>query len=236
MTTLTLQRAEQDIGGIVVLLAIFALLTWSYMRLLKGGRPLDRAQRKMFLYAFEFAAAMCLTMMLGSWFHWPTWIWFTLIAVWGVLILYIAWRRSQRKQTGAAASKAKIPYLAAGLPTVGLLVGLIGSWVEWTLVAEGSGRLGVGLLWSAGVVASIWLAGAYRHVVVMTALRAFVALAVIGAIGERSVAPAIVAAGAILVAVQRLWKPSAPSLIDLEALRGEAKATSDSSHAGNKRN
>jgi hypothetical protein len=217
----------------------FLFLSWSTMRTINAGRPLDRVQRRLVAYGAFFALGMCYVMAVGSWFHWPTWIWFTLIAVWGVLILYIAWRRSQRKETGtaAAAPKAKIPYLAAGLPTVGLLVGLIGSWVEWTLVAEGSGRLGVGLLWSAGVVASIWLAGAYRHVVVMTALRAFVALAVIGALGERRVAPAIVAvAGAILVAIQRLWKPNAPSLIDLEALSGEAKATSEGSHAGNKRN
>jgi hypothetical protein len=233
-----MNRYLQDILGVSIALGCFILLSWSYTRAINRGRPFSPLQRKLFAYALTFVLADACTMMVGSWFHWPTWIWFTLIAVWGVLILYIAWRRSQRKQTGAAASKAKIPYLAAGLPTVGLLVGLIGSWVEWTLVAEGSGRLGVGLLWSAGVVASIWLAGAYRHVVVMTALRAFVALAVIGALGERRVAPAIVAAvaGAILVAIQRLWKPSAPSLIDLEALRGEAKATSDSSHAGNKRN
>jgi hypothetical protein len=223
-------------GGVL----LFVVMAWGYTRMgVNWGRPLSSFQRKLLGYSSAFVLAMSYTMVVGPLLlHWPRWAWFTLIAVWGVLILYIAWRRSQRKQTGAAASKAKIPYLAAGLPTVGLLVGLIGSWVEWTLVAEGSGRLGVGLLWTAGVVASIWLAGAYRHVVVMTALRAFVALAVIGALGERSVAPAIVAAvaGAILVAIQRLWKPSAPSLIDLEALSGEAKATSEGSHAGNKRN
>ncbi len=123
----------------------FLFLSWSTMRTINAGRPLDRVQRRLVAYRAFFAVGMCYIMAVGSWLHWPAWIWFTLIAAWGVLILYIAWRRSQRKQTGAEAPKAKIPYLAAGLPTVGLLVGLIGSWVEWTLVAEDSGRLGVGL-------------------------------------------------------------------------------------------
>ena len=165
-----------------------------FMRSMHPGRP--RCLFKRLLgYGFVFVLAMMYTMMAGSLLHWPHWSGFALIGVWGVLIFYIAWRRSHRNQPGApGVARPKIPYGRTGVPTLALLVCLVGASVEWDAVSGGSGRAWVALLWTAGVAASVWLAQRYRRTVVITALRAFVALAAIGAIAERTVAAVVVAA------------------------------------------
>ena len=141
--------------------------------------------------------------------------------MWGVLIFYIAWRRSHRNQPGApGVARPKIPYGRTGVPTLALLVCLVGASVEWDAVSGGAGRAWVALLWTAGVAASVWLAQRYRRTVVITALRAFVALAAIGAIAERTVAAVVVAAASALalVLLQKLWNPPSPPIEDFSEL------------------
>lgn len=197
------------------------LMAWGFMRSLRPGRPLVPLHRKLLGYGFIFFLAMDYTMMAGGMLHWPPWSAFTLIGVWGVLIFYIAWRRSHRNQPGApGVPRTKIPYGRAGLPTAALLVCLVGAFVEWGVVAGGTGHAWVALLWTAGAAASVWLAQRYRRTVVITALRAFVVLAVIGAIAERTLAPVVVAAaaGVLLVVLQKLWNPPAPPIEDFDEL------------------
>lgn len=197
------------------------LLGWGFMRSMHPGRPLMPFQRRLLKYGFIFGLAMCYTMTAWAYLHWPHWSGFTLIGVWGVLIFYIAWRRSHRNQPGApGVPRPKIPYGRAGVPTAALLVCLVGAFVEWGVVAGGTGHAWVALLWTAGAAASVWLAQRYRRTVVITALRAFVALAVIGAIAERTLAPVVVAAAAavLLVVLQKLWNPPAPPIEDFDEL------------------
>jgi hypothetical protein len=216
------------------------MMAWGFMRSMHPTRPLGSSERRLLGYGLAFFIAMGYTLMVGPLFlRWPRWVWFTLIAAEGILIFYIAWRRSHLKQPGApAATEPKVPYLGAGLPTVTLLVCLVGSVVEWDLVAGRSGRLWVAFLWTAGVVASIWLARKYRHAAVVAALRTFIALAVIGAIAERDAAAVIIAggAGAVLVVLQKLWRKPQPPFVDLAALSSESEADSKSSHVGIRRN
>ena len=46
--------------------------------------------------------------------------------MWGVLIFYIAWRRSHRNQPGApGVARSKVPYGRAGVPTLALQMAVV---------------------------------------------------------------------------------------------------------------
>ena len=163
-------------------------------------------------------------MMLGSWFHLPTAIWFVAIGVWGValaLILWVRYVRNRRLHGGPAPKTPTRAYVSIGLPFLGVLISLIMSAIEWDFVAEGKGHLWQALAWTAALAASIWLARQNRRAALVMAFRVFLFLGVIGAIGHPSVA-VFVALGIVAVGyflVERIWpKHSDPAVLDFEAL------------------
>lgn len=91
----------QDLLVVNVAIAVAAGFGWGWARAVRGGRPLTPLLRGMLLFGLLFAAGMGYIMMFGSWFAWPTRVWFVLMAVWGVLLALIAWWRRHGKSEGA---------------------------------------------------------------------------------------------------------------------------------------
>jgi hypothetical protein len=87
----------QDLLVVNLAVAAAVALCWGWGRTVRGGRPLTPPLRGMLLFGFLFALGMGYIMMFGSWFAWPTRIWFVLIAAWGVLLALIVWWRHLRK-------------------------------------------------------------------------------------------------------------------------------------------
>jgi len=160
---------------------------------------------------------------LGSLLHWRP-VWILLIVVWGVLLACLAWWRHQRTRAALDSPRIRKPvtdYVKEGLPVVGLLVCLIGSAIEWESIVKGEGHFAVGLLWVASVAGMIALARRNLRVTVVTALRAFFGLLVIGAIAQQSIS-ALVASGVIaflLFLLEKFWKNKSVS-----PDQGEAKS------------
>lgn len=202
----------------------YLLLTWGWLRSANGGQSLRPSQKKMLLYSFVFFLGMAYLMMLGSWFHLPTTIWFVAIGVWGVvlaLILWVRYARNKRLHGDPAPKPPARAYVSIGLPFLGVLISLIMSAIEWDFVAGGQGHLWQALAWTAALAASIWLARKNRRAALVMAFRVFLFLGVIGAVGHPSVAVfvALGTAAVVYFLVERIWpKHSDPAVLDFEAL------------------
>lgn len=142
----------------------------------------------------------------------PVGVWFAGVALWGVLLTSIAWWRYrlrcevERTKSGSVSEVTKT--IGKILPVLGLLVTLVGCAIEWEAVADGSGRLWVGLLWSAAASIMIFLAGKARRTVIVISLRIVLILLVIGLINQRKL-PVFIAIGitaGTLLCVETFWK------------------------------
>ncbi len=212
-----------DILGPPVLGVAFLFLSWSQMRMTRGRDGLTSYDKKLLTYGFLFVVGLGYLVLLARELHWPDSLMYVAIGAWGVLLAFIAWRRYQRERAASKApqsTKQVADYLKEGLPVVGLLVCLIGSAIEWESVAKGQGRLIVALLWTGGVALVIWLARRNRRATVVTALRAFLGLLVIGAIAQQSLAAVVAAAvvGGALLLLQKLWKQKSDGVEAPESL------------------
>lgn len=220
----------RDIFGQVLfppLLGVALLLIgWSYGRSIRGRRPFTPAMKAITAYGVFFVVGTTYFMAwgpeLGSILGVaPNRAWIVPSLPWGLTLGYIAW--TKRRQHTATVAKnppeSTRASLAESLPLVGLLVCLIGAAVEWEFVARGQGHLLIALLWMVGVAAAIGLARRNRRATVVTALRAFLGLLVVGALAQWSL-PGLIAAGAtavVLLLLEKLWKKKPPT-VDLEAL------------------
>lgn len=199
-----------DIGVVVGITVIFLALSWSYMRSINVGQPLRPIQRTMLFYGFSFVLGMGCVMLLVSDLHWPRQLMFPLIGILGALVAATAWWRYRRSQSQAVSQNPRRPVstvLAEALPALGLLICVIAGAVEWEYIFEGQGRWWVGVLWLAGVAASILAARQNRRTTVIVVLRGVVALLIIGAITQRK-PPALVAAvvfGLALLLLEKFW-------------------------------
>jgi hypothetical protein len=199
-----------DIAVVVGITVILLALSWSYMRSINVGQPLRPVQRKMLFYGFSFVLGMGCVMLLVSDLHWPKQLMFPLIGIWGALVAGTAWWRHRRSQSQAVSQSPRRPVstlLAEALPALGLLICVIACAVEWEYIFKGQGRWWVGVLWLAGVAASILAARQNRRATVIVVLRAVVGLLIIGAIAQRT-PPALVAAivlGLALLLVEKFW-------------------------------
>lgn len=210
-----------DVLGLVmpiILGFVFLGYGWLNSRLITGGQPLTPHMKRVLRYGFFFVLGAGYAAFIGKLLNWPISGWVLLIIGWGVLLAFIAWRRYRRARAASEAPRKPISTtLAEGLPAAGLLVCLVASVVEWSLWADGKAHLAVALLWTAGVPAMIALARRNRRATVIVALRAFLALGVIGAIGRPGVR-ALVAVGVIAVVlflVEKLWKKE-PAMLHIE--------------------
>lgn len=202
-----------DLLGPPVIALVFLLLSWSAGRSIRRGQPLTSGMRKVLFYGFLFVLgtlySIAFDAMLGS--KRPLWI--ALTAAWALLLAIVAWRRSKKPDEALKHPHEPISrQVAEGLPVVAMLVCLIGAAIDWEMIYEGQGRWPFGVLWIAGVFATIWLAGRHRRTTVIVSLRAFVVLLAIGAIARHSLPASIVAiaVACALFSLQKFW-PSNPN-------------------------
>jgi len=199
-----------DFGVMTGLALVFLALSWTYMRSLNLGRPLRPIQRKMLFYSFIFALGMCYLMLLVGDMHWPKSLLFPMIGIWGGVVGFVAWWRYRQSQSQTAPEVPRRPVstvLAEGIPALGLLICVIAGAVEWEYIFEGQGRWWVGVLWLAGVAASILAARQNHRTTVIVVLRGVVGLLIVGAIAQRT-PPALVVAGVsglALVLLEKFW-------------------------------
>ncbi len=187
----------------------FLVLGWASVRPIYAGRPLPTHMKKALSYGFFLMLGGCYLMLFGAQLNWPHPAILTAIGGWGVLLAAIAWWRYRQKRTPPEAPRRTVStVLAEGIPALGLMISVIGSAVEWEYIFRGQGRWWVGLLWLAGVAASIWAAGRSRRTTVIVVLRGVVALLVIGAIAQGT-SPALIAAaiaGLALFLLEKFWR------------------------------
>lgn len=200
------------------------LLSWSFARSVNMGRPLKAGQRAILACGLWFVLGMGYSMAVVAMLGWPRGTWIPMTIFWAALIGFIAWRRHMRNKRLASEEDPKIParaYVSVGMPFLGVLISLIVSAIQWEFVAEGQGHLWQALAWTAALAASIWLARQNRRVAVVMALRVFLVLGVIGAIGHPSIAVfvALGVAATVYFLIGRLWpKDTDPPVLDFEAL------------------
>src|SRR5579875_1115084 len=212
-----------DLFASPCLTLVFICMCWVYMRSIRGGRPLTATMKGMLIYGALFLFGMLYVFSAGTALRWrPVWIAMG-SGAWGLVLAYIGWYRHRRHH--ATSSKVSNParrrtQFRQGFALVALLVSLVASSVEWDYVVGHQGHWLGALLWSAVVTGSVLLAYGNRRNTMIVALRAYLALAVIGAIAERSLLGIILAAcaGVTLFILQRFWKPPTPPVADLEAL------------------
>jgi hypothetical protein len=183
-------------------------LSWSYGRSITGGRQLSTVMRRITVYGFLFVLGVGYVMLIGSRLRWPHSAWFALIAVWGLLLASIAGWRHRR---GSSADSAKRPLtlrLRETMPSAVLLICLVGTAIEWELVVNGQGHIVFGVLWTAGVAIMIIVRRSNRRATVLSALRPFLGLLIIGALVRQSTvtlaAAGVTAVGLFLL--ERLWR------------------------------
>ena len=76
--------------------SVFLALGWPYARMVGGGRRPNPVQRKMLFYGFIFVLGMGYSMATVSALGWQARWALVLTAVWGVVVGFIAWWRTQR--------------------------------------------------------------------------------------------------------------------------------------------
>jgi hypothetical protein len=77
---------------------VFLVLGWPYARMVGGGRQLNPIQRKMLSYGFIFVLGMGYSMATASALEWQGSSALILTAVWGIVVGFIAWWRTQRQK------------------------------------------------------------------------------------------------------------------------------------------
>ena len=188
----------------------FLALGWTSTRTIFAGRPLPSHMEKALIYGSVFMLGGGYLMLFGGQLNWPHPVLFASIGAWGVFVASIAWLRYRRSQSQNAPEIQRRPIstvLAEGIPALALLICVIAGAVEWESIFEGQGRWWVGVLWLAGVAASILAARHNRRTTVIVVLRGVVALLIIGAIAQRT-PPALVVAGVsglALVLLEKFW-------------------------------
>lgn len=187
---------------------VFLGMSWAYGHLIRGARPFTPLMRGMMAYGSLFVVGALYAVGIGTALG-SRGAWIVLAsAAWGLAIAFGAWRRHARTwaaSPGISGPAQRKTNLRQGLAVVTLLISLIVASVEWDFVFVRQGHLLAALLWSAGVLGSILLAYGNRRTTVSVALRAYLVLAVIGAIAERSLPGIVLAAcaGVVLFVLQR---------------------------------
>lgn len=222
------------------LMALFVgLMGWGSARSINGGRALSPHQRGTLFYACWFTLGMGYAILLGphlgSLVGWPP-LWIPILVAWGALLAYIVWRRYRRRAAGSTTvidRSQRRAHLRQGFAVMAFLISLILASIEWVLVVGKHGHLIAAILWTVGVVGSILLAQGNRRATVIVTMRAYLVLVVIGAIAEEKAAGLIFAgvAGAVYVALEKLWKRPEPPVLDLNALAEESSRDPDNSNA-----
>lgn len=192
---------------------IWLLLSWSWCRTVRAGKPLTPTQKHIMAFGFLFVVVMVYLMawnrQLSVAIGFPgRLVWVPLTVAWGVVLGMFAWQKYRRERVSSGTSaNFDLPVFIEGLARAGLLVALIGAVLEWVFIAEKEGHRWIALLWTAACVGMIFLARRDRRGAVLLALRLLVLLAVIGAISRPSLAAGVaVAAIAItLFLTQKLW-------------------------------
>jgi hypothetical protein len=193
-----------------ILSCVFAALVWLSDRTITGGRPLTPHMKKVLFYSFFFVLGMGYSMAIVAMLGWPRPFWIVFTVAWALLLASIAWWRYRRSQSQTAPETPRRPVsalLAEGIPALGLLICVIAGAVEWEYIFERQGRWWVGVLWLAGIAASILAARQNRRTTVIVVLRGVVGLLIIGAIAQRT-PPALVAAvvfGLALLLLEKFW-------------------------------
>lgn len=197
-----------DIFAPGILALIFLALGWISSRSIAGGGPLSSQMRKGLFYGFFFVLGMGYSMAVVAMFGWPRPLWIVFTVAWALLLASIAWGRYRQTRTEPETPRKPVSVvLAEGIPALGLLISVIAGAVEWEYIFEGQGRWWVGVLWLAGVGASIVAARHNRRTTVIVVLRGVLALLIIGAIAQRT-PPALVAAaisGLALLLLEKFW-------------------------------
>jgi hypothetical protein len=198
-----------DIFLPVVIAMVFLALGWASLRPLWVGRPLPTHMKKALSYGFLLVLGGCYLMLIGARLNWPHTAILAAIGAWFVLLAAIAWWRYRQKRTPPATPRKPVSTVfAEGTPALALLICVVAGAVEWEYIFKGQGRWWVGLLWLAGVAASILAARHNRRTTVIFVLRGVVALLVIGAISQWTSAAFIAAAisGLALLLLEKFWR------------------------------
>lgn len=192
--------------GIIAL--VFLALGWISSRSIAGGGPLSLRMRKGLFYVFFFVLGMGYSMAVVAMFGWPRSLWIVFTVAWALMLAAIAWwRYRQRRPEPETPHEPVSAVLVQGIPALGLMICVIAGAVEWEYIFERQGRWWVGVLWLAGVAASILAARQNRRTTVIVVLRGVVGLLIIGAIAERT-PPVLVAAvvlGLALLLLEKFW-------------------------------
>src|SRR5438309_2453922 len=196
-----------DIFGIPIIALVFLFLSWSAGRSIRRGQPLTPAMRKLLLYGFIFVLGAGYSVAIAEMMERERIPWWAYGIAWALLLSVVAWWRSRKADTAPGAHEPISTRLGEGLPVVGMIVCLIGTAIEWDLIYEGQGRWPFGMLWLAGLAATILIARRNRRTAIVVSLRAFVALLAIGAIAQRSLSAFVVAivVACVLFSLERLW-------------------------------
>jgi drug/metabolite transporter (DMT)-like permease len=80
----------------------FFCLCWLYALAIRRARPLTPFMRRTLVYAPLFILGLGYLMMFAGNLHWPPVLLFPLIAVWGAVVLLVAWWRYRREKTREA--------------------------------------------------------------------------------------------------------------------------------------
>jgi len=74
----------------------FLCLCWLYALGVRGGRPLTSFMRRTLIYGPLFVLGLGYLMMFAGNLHWPRTVLFVLIALWGAVVVLLAWWRYRR--------------------------------------------------------------------------------------------------------------------------------------------
>jgi hypothetical protein len=117
--------------GPPIMTLVFLALSWSYGRAIRGRRPFTPFMRVATVYGALFLLGMYYVISVGSYLHWPTPWMVAGSTIWGLLVVYVAWRRHKRGSLRVRGSSRPVrATLQGGLPTLGLLICLVAGAIE----------------------------------------------------------------------------------------------------------
>jgi len=84
----------------------FLCLCWLYALGVRGGRLLTPFMRRTLVYGPLFVLGLGYLMMFAGNLHWPPTLLFLLIALWGAVVVLLAWWRCRRGSLGRESRQA----------------------------------------------------------------------------------------------------------------------------------